>query len=420
VAAAWFGAVWDEHVIDPITFSLAACIVVSNLLAVRYRGRLWLAPSFTFSMLAVAFQGPAAAFLVAIVGEVGSWAVERYSLRAFTVNALGAGVPNLAAGVLFAALLPPDETAWQVAVVLTAVGFVALGLNLLIVGALTRSLATCASADLRRELAAPIVWNVVFTVTLAVGFYARPMLAVLAGVLVAVGFSSMVRLRRRSEQDRVEHETGVLEAVVGTLKQRDTVAARHAAAVAAYARDIAQQLDLDARRCNQAHIAGLLHDVGKLGLGDRVSAHDRTLSIDEWRAVRRHPEVGAALLRGLGDVSEAVLYHHERVDGRGYPRGLHGEEIPILARILSVAEVYDTLTGGHEPGRRGSLEALLELRRVAGSQLDGPCVEALAAVLAGQPDAYRRATTVDIDDALAQHVAPLQLPDSPASSERMA
>jgi HD-GYP domain-containing protein (c-di-GMP phosphodiesterase class II) len=121
----------------------------------------------------------------------------------------------------------------------------------------------------------------------------------------------------------------------------------------------------------------------------------------DWRGIRRHPDIGAELLRDIGvygPVSDIVRAHHERVDGRGYPRGLTGAEIPPIARVVAVAEVYDTLTAPDTYRTpMTSFEALNELRRVAGTQLDATYVEALAALLAGRGVDYRHADEADFD-----------------------
>jgi putative nucleotidyltransferase with HDIG domain len=150
-----------------------------------------------------------------------------------------------------------------------------------------------------------------------------------------------------------------------------------------------------------AHTSGLLHDIGKFVLSDRVMERGGQLAEADWRGVRRHPDVGAELLRDIGvygPVAEIVRAHHERMDGRGYPRGLKGDEIPPIARIVAVAEVYDTLTAPDTYRTpMTSFEALHELRRVAGLQLDPVYVEALASILAGQPTGYRHADEADFD-----------------------
>ena len=102
-AAAWFALAVDERIVDPLTLVLAAGAVVANLLSVRYSGPMFVSASFTCSIVALAIVGPAAAFFVALVGTVGEWVVVRYRLYALAVNVLGAGVPNLLAGTIFAA-----------------------------------------------------------------------------------------------------------------------------------------------------------------------------------------------------------------------------------------------------------------------------------------------------------------------------
>jgi HD-GYP domain-containing protein (c-di-GMP phosphodiesterase class II) len=117
--------------------------------------------------------------------------------------------------------------------------------------------------------------------------------------------------------------------------------------------------------------------------------------------VRRHPEQGARLvarIEGYGPVAEIILAHHERIDGRGYPRGLSADEIPEIAKIVAVAEAYDTLTADDTYRTPlSSFEALTELRRVAGSQLDAGYVETLAKLLAGRGVDYRHANRADFD-----------------------
>jgi HD-GYP domain-containing protein (c-di-GMP phosphodiesterase class II) len=130
----------------------------------------------------------------------------------------------------------------------------------------------------------------------------------------------------------------------------------------------------------------------------------RTLTEQDWETIRRHPELGADMLRDLGmygPVAEIVRAHHERIDGRGYPDGLKADDIPELAKIVAVAETYDTLTADDTYRTPiSSFEALTELRRVAGTQLDPVYVEALATLLAGRGVDYRHANLADFDSEL--------------------
>jgi putative nucleotidyltransferase with HDIG domain len=182
---------------------------------------------------------------------------------------------------------------------------------------------------------------------------------------------------RRSNQLDVRHE-GMVGLLLETLALRDPSAARHAAAVAHYSRQLARAAGLSEHEQAVSHTAGLLHDIGKEALPDHILLGRSDLHAAERRLVERHPADGARLLlrvEGLGEVANAVLAHHERIDGHGYPDGLAGEDIPITARILAIAEVYDVLTAPDSyKVPLTAAEAEDELRRVAGSQLDGRLV----------------------------------------------
>jgi HD domain-containing protein len=182
---------------------------------------------------------------------------------------------------------------------------------------------------------------------------------------------------RRMDQLDVRHE-GMVGLLLETLALRDPSAARHAAAVAHYSRQLARAAGLSEHEQAVAHTAGLLHDIGKEALPDHILLGRSELHAAERRLVERHPADGARLLlrvEGLGEVAHAVLAHHERIDGHGYPDALAGEDIPITARILAIAEVYDVLTAPDSYKiPLTAAEAEDELRRVAGSQLDGRLV----------------------------------------------
>jgi putative nucleotidyltransferase with HDIG domain len=184
-------------------------------------------------------------------------------------------------------------------------------------------------------------------------------------------------VERRTDQLNVRHE-GMLGLLLETLALRDPTAARHAAAVAHYAHELARIAGLSERARAVVHTAGLLHDIGKEALPDHLLLGRADLHEGERRLIERHPADGARLLlrvEGLGEVATAVLAHHERVDGQGYPDGLSGDDIPMAARILAIAEVYDTLTAPDSYRLpMTAAEAENELRRVAGTQLDGRLV----------------------------------------------
>jgi hypothetical protein len=164
-----------------------------------------------------------------------------------------------------------------------------------------------------------------------------------------------------------------------TLDLRDAGTAKHSRTVGAYARHTAIALELTPDRVDRIHAAGVLHDLGKLGIADAILHKPGKLDDAEWKEIQRHPEIGARILEyaGLADIAGWVRAHHERVDGRGYPKALAGEEIPLEARILAVADAYEAMVADR-PYRAGiaPAEARAELTRCAGTQFDPAVVDA--------------------------------------------
>src|SRR5215831_15716185 len=176
--------------------------------------------------------------------------------------------------------------------------------------------------------------------------------------------------------------------LVRFVDARDPQTANHSELVSALAEGVGLQLGLDSETVDQLKLAGLLHDLGKVGLPDAVLKEARTLTEEEHVIVRRHPEFGHALLEGmeLEQVQDWVLHHHEHWDGSGYPDGLAGEEIPLGSRIILVADAFVAITTDR-PYRAAQSEAaaLRELRAHAGSQFDPSVVEALERYLDQAP-----------------------------------
>jgi HD-GYP domain-containing protein (c-di-GMP phosphodiesterase class II) len=164
-----------------------------------------------------------------------------------------------------------------------------------------------------------------------------------------------------------------------TLDLRDAGTAKHSRTVGAYARHTAAALGLSQDRVERIHAAGVLHDLGKLGIADAILHKAGKLDEAEWKEIQRHPEIGARILEhaGLRDIAGWVRAHHERVDGRGYPKALAREHIPLEARILAVADAYEAMVADR-PYRAGiaSADARSELIRCAGTQFDPAVVDA--------------------------------------------
>jgi putative nucleotidyltransferase with HDIG domain len=168
---------------------------------------------------------------------------------------------------------------------------------------------------------------------------------------------ALLRSEKRAEQlqarsmQLVGLQLGVLRTLVRALGMRDETSGRHAAAVASYAKALAIELGCSDDERDLVRTAGLLHEIGKFTWPDRI-LHGESVSDEDMALVKSHPQEGAILvgaLDGYGPVADAILYHHERMDGRGYPAGLIGQEIPLASRILAICSAYDSMTarGGY-------------------------------------------------------------------------
>jgi diguanylate cyclase (GGDEF)-like protein len=169
-----------------------------------------------------------------------------------------------------------------------------------------------------------------------------------------------------------------------TLDLRDPGTARHSRTVGLLARETAAVLELPPERIEQIHAAGVLHDLGKLGIADAILYKPGPLDEHEAREIQRHPEIGARILdhAGLVELARWVRWHHERVDGRGYPDRLSADQIPLEARILAVADAYEAMIADRPYGAGISAEAACdELLRCSGSQFDPTVVEAFLTAL---------------------------------------
>ena len=197
----------------------------------------------------------------------------------------------------------------------------------------------------------------------------------------------------------LEMNIGLAAAMVVLLDSKDEYTAQHSAAVAMYCRDMATALTLPEEEAEALHLAGLLHDLGKVGVPDAVLRKANTLDESEWEYIRQHPEKGAEVLSHLAayqEVADIVRFHHERLDGSGYPNGILGDSIPELSKVLAVADSYHAMTSDRPyRGARSSFEALKELRLMAGTTLDARYVEILAKVLRDKDLAYRDGSSTD-------------------------
>jgi putative nucleotidyltransferase with HDIG domain len=400
----------DRARLDGLTIALGLSAILSGLTIVPAYGRASISASFVVILLAAALLGPTSACACGAISELGASLRARTTRFAVAFNLLGAMAPVLIAANLIRALVSRPTTSATFFLVVAGAGVVLDAGSFAIVAPYQKLLRGEALRDQLRQLA-KFGPSYALNISLALAGCAIYLKVGAGGIIFALlavaGFYYQAHLvdqaHQRSEQ-YVSLSWGVLAGLMRSLDTRDGRAARHAAAVARFARDMAQSLGMDDREQELAHTAGLLHDIGHFALSDRVAERGRTLTEEDWVAIQRHPELGADMLKDLGmygPVAEIVLTHHERIDGRGYPNGLAEDEIPEIAKIISVAEVYDTLTASDTyRTRMSSFEALRELRRVAGSQLDARYVETLAGLLSGEGVEYRHADAADFDTEL--------------------
>jgi putative nucleotidyltransferase with HDIG domain len=189
---------------------------------------------------------------------------------------------------------------------------------------------------------------------------------------------------RQSRDIEGERFVAVMLDLAEAVDLRFSGSVRHSETVGRYAEMMALELGLSEQRVARVELAGRLHDIGKVGVPDSILSKPAKLTDEEFAIIRQHPDLGAQILEhpSLADVREWVRAHHERPDGRGYPRGLLGEAIALEARILAVADAYEAMTSDRAYRQSiGHLAAAEELEACAGSQFDPRVVAALLAVL---------------------------------------
>lgn len=216
---------------------------------------------------------------------------------------------------------------------------------------------------------------------------------VITGFLLFLAFTLYYlftfRQQLREEKDRQrksctklqQANEGALKALIHALDYRDHDTWDHSRRVAAYATVLAEHMGLPQSELNKIALAGYLHDIGKIGVPDRILLKPTKLLPEEWETIKRHPELGYDIIQQLeflNTAAEIILLHHERYDGSGYPLGLKGHKIPLLARIFAVADALDAMTS-ERPYRaaRPMTEAFAEIRRLSGVQFCPQCVKAL-------------------------------------------
>jgi putative nucleotidyltransferase with HDIG domain len=414
---------WREPVVLALLLAFA---VIADRLEIRVRGGIYLAGSLPVFVIAAVLFGPAPAVAVAVASSFiqprKAWQLVAGDLAVF-------GTFPLVTGMAARALVEfvPSNTSLWFSLLVAGLYMLAWALNLGLVVAYMR-----AFRGRRFGLEFAATWRPLLSTQLALALgtailaYAYIRLGaaaiVFAGVLIVV-YSRLQRDLMEAERLRDEAQErneelaaanerlrrshmGALRSLVRSIHLHDQMTARHSAAVARYARAIAAAAGCSEDEQHVVHTAGLLHDVGKHILDDAILKGDTKLNDSQWALVKRHPEEGARIVRlleGHEEIAEIIHAHHERIDGRGYPRGLQDQEIPLLSRMISIADTYDVMTA--RDSYRNPVppaEAVAELRRVSGAQLDAELVETFVHdVLGHEATAFGHGDDADFEAELA-------------------
>lgn len=219
--------------------------------------------------------------------------------------------------------------------------------------------------------------------------------------LAAQRLFGMYQQQRQLAGDLKRANMSFAEALVATLEKSDQYTAGHSKAVAIYARDIANRMGLPPDAQERTYLCGLVHDIGKIGLPASLLLKDGPLNLEERRQMQEHPAIGEGILMKVDlykDVARIVRHHHERFDGEGYPDGLAGEDIPLVSRIIAVADAYNAMTSNRAyRDAMPSRVARLRLAQAVESQFETTAVAAFEAILAGASEEYRTAKRADFE-----------------------
>src|SRR6267142_398290 len=232
----------------------------------------------------------------------------------------------------------------------------------------------------------------------------RPRIRSLKAVVDALttAFNDLMRGLSAAEAETRSAYLGAIRALAAALDARDPYTAGHSERVGTLSVMMGRMMNLEAGALEVLRLGALLHDIGKIGVADEILRKDGPLTPEEFEQIKRHPALGARILRQVpfrAPHLPIVELHHERPDGRGYPFGLRGEDIPLDARIVHVADAFDAMTSARAyRAARPAAVAFAELERFSGMQFDPTCVEALLAAMPANHDIA--------EPALAQLLAP--------------
>jgi len=394
VAFAVTGVKLDATTVDVRRLVLLALFAsLSQLLSFHLKRRRVFHTGLAFTVAAALLLPPEFVLLVCAVQHIPEWLRQKYPWFIQTFNIANYMLAGLAAWATAHAVgFPASGPRMAAAGVLAAVAFVTANRLLLMpMLYLGRGLTPRQSGLLDLEDTTIELVLAVMAVPLAVLWLQSVALALLALTpLFVVHLTQRATLQVEEANAEIERRTTeTLETLSATVDAKDEYTAGHSKRVQRISVALAEEMGLDAGKIDIVRQAALLHDIGKIGVEDAVLLKRGELTEAEWTVMRSHPELGARIIEKAGFLSEVVpgiRYHHERPDGRGYPDGLLGDEIPLAARIIHVADALDAMTTERFYRQALSFEvAMDEIHRSSGSDFCEACVEALeCAVDAGR------------------------------------
>ncbi len=401
VSTFWLGGYRLPHLWA--LFVLGAVAALAERQRVAINDRTWMSVSFLPLVFSAVVFGPLGGFAVGVLSNVWDLRESRLKWSVYTpIRGLTAAAAGLAAWkvVPHPAGLGQCLIASLVASVaeLTADGFFTTATAFVRRVDLVATVRTIASLFLLTvPLYVPVLTLFVY------GYHTYSLHLVLVFFIPTLAAQRLLHLYQQEKEatnrlaaanERLRRTSlSFATALVATLDARDQYTAGHSAAVAIYARDIAERMGLPEEQRDLVHLCGLVHDIGKIGLPAGLLEKPGPLTLEERRQMETHSEIGERILRNVDDYSEiadVVRSHHERIDGMGYPDGLHGDEIPLLARIIGVADAYDAMTSDR-PYREAlpSRVARMRLAQAVETQFDTTVVAAFEAILAASDENYR-------------------------------
>ncbi len=387
-----------------------AFVVIADMSAIElHGGRAYIAVSSSLDYAAIVLFGPAAAAIVSVIACVVTQIVIQrrpadrvlFNICVFIITITAAGLAFEAFGGRSAASLA------QLMLPIAACGLTYFAVNTLMVSAIV---------GLWKGESPWRVWQSTYAWTLTHLPAFVPLGALMVVVYRDVGFLGvglflmpliLARYVFKLYTEMREEHIMTIRALTSAIDASDPFTAGHSRRVAKYSVAVARKLGVDERRVTTIELASLVHDIGKIGVDNNVLMKVGKLSDGEWQMIRSHPARGAGIVKGLrflGNAEDVVLHHHERFDGKGYPHGIAGDEIPLESRIVNVVDAFDAMMSDR-PYRKsmGLQNTLTEVENCSGKQFDPQVVSVFIELISSGKVDVEQATDDELTRGLREY-----------------